>query len=62
MIPFQHPSQAARTTPCHPCGTVQICDLGNSSHAKAARESKPKAQLERLQLTADRVRTGKDLF
>ena len=39
MIPFQHPSQTARTTPCHPCGTVQICDLGNSSHAKARSRS-----------------------
>ena len=37
------------------CGTVQICDLGNSSHARAARESKLKAPLERLQLTAPKT-------
>ena len=39
ILPLQHLSQAARTTPCHPCGTVQICDLGNSSHAKAQSRS-----------------------
>ena len=51
------PLGAVRSKSCHPCGTVQIFDLGNSSHAKDAQESKLKAPLDWLRPTAECIRS-----